>query len=804
MDRNEFEHLFDGITLPPDVLRRLERIHEQAEGDVEARWVHRLVTHYSYQPKQISLGVAAGAGRAASRSSVYADIVVYRDVQRTEPFIVIEVKKPGTSAFEGVKQAESYSRNLGADYHVWSDGTETRFFKTAKYVDQSTAVGNIPTWAYGKAEDQFLSKEHILPPFRDEEDLRQVVRKCHDKIFFNLGHDPAKSFDELMKLLFTKMFDERMTPRVYKFAALPGKTKREVGDHIRGLFSEAVQSPRYSDVFTTRFLKTGENISLDLDDETIFYVVQQFQNYSLVNTTSTLEGVDIKGTVFERMVGSTFRGELGAYFTPRELVEFCVRALDPGVDDRVLDPSCGSGGFLIMVLKHIREKLFADNPNLSEAELSVALKDFAEKNIFGVDINERMVRVTKMNMIMHGDGHSGIYNTHGLSIGKSDRLPIREASISKIFSNPPFAGREIDPVHLARFETPKKEDGTLISLHKTIPFVEMIVKLLKPGGTAALVLPNGIFNSPSSTFRKLREIIFDQTTILGVIGLPHWVFFHTGCDVQGSLLFIKKEPPPEDYRIFMDWADNVGYDAKGSKTRENDLPAILERFRERPQSHMFRFSDIRKADRFDPLYWRPGVHSAAFARIQGAATLADIAEPGGITISKSAKNKAKYRYLEVSGADTLTGKIIETREYEASQLPSRAKYIVREGMVLFPNHRNSIAAKRAPVLITEEHDGIVVTSRFIPLFCKVPPQYVYNILNLDITKEKLLTMVTGGSSTEIKWEIIKNLPIPLPPDGDYDTFLADVAEIEDKIDANSRALDFLKKDLRKKFQTLFS
>ena len=803
MKTTEFENLFAEIKLPKDVATRLEAVHGQPEGDVEARWVHKLITAYFYAPEQVALQRPSGAGRNAATSVVTADIVVYRDTKRREPFVVVEVKKPKDPSSKGIKQAESYARNLGAEYHVWSDWKETSFFKTAKYLDQSTAVGNIPSWVEGRDSDDYLPKSHVLPPFRDEEHLRNVVRQCHQKIFFNLGHDPAKAFDELMKVLFLKMYDERVTPKVYRFAILPNQKAKQAAECIRSLFAEAVKSARYRDVFTTRFSKPGENVHLDLDDETIFHLVKNFQSYSLIGTTSTLEGVDIKGTVFERMVGSTFRGELGAYFTPRELVEFCISMTQPAVTDVVLDPSCGSGGFLIMAIKHIKEAIQKDNPNLSESEVYSSVKDFCEKGVFGVDINERMVRVTKMNMIMHGDGHSGIYNSHGLSIGVSDRLPIKDGTITKIYSNPPFAGREEDPNYLARFECAKTDDGSIISLHKAIPFVEMIVSLLAPGGIAALVLPNGIFNSPSATFRKLREIIYAETTILAVVGLPHWVFFHTGCDVQGSLLFLKKETPREDYRVFMDWADDVGFDAKGTKTGANDLPQILERYRKRSSANLYRFSVLRRNDRFDPLYYRPGANEAFFKGTKKT-VLGDLAEPAATLVSKSLKNKTVYKYLEVGGVNPETGEIVELKEYPACDLPGRAKYIAREGMVLLPNHRNSIAAKRSPVLIGSEHDGIVVTSRFIPLFCKVPSRYVFHVLNLDAIKEKLLTTVTGSSSTEIKWAAVKQIAVPLPPDGDYDTFLEDVAALESKIAKFDSLLTKHKKEIRTKFEDLLS
>lgn len=802
MTKREYDALFHALILPKDISERLQKFHAEPEGEVECLWVHRLITHHLYSPNQIALQVPAGAGRNASSSSVFADIVVYRDHKHKEPFIVVEVKRKRGHTVKDLKQAESYARNLGAEYHVCSDWLTTRYFKTSKYIDTSTEVGNIPTWAEGAPLEKYLDKTHVLPPFKDEEHLRAVVRQCHHRIFFNLGHDPAKSFDELMKIFFLKMYDERVTPKVYKFAILPGQTKKIAADNIRTLFAEAAKSIRYRDVFTTRFSKPGENVALDLDDETIYFIVSQLQAFSLVGTTSTLEGVDIKGTVFERMVGSTFRGELGAYFTPRELVEFCVRLIDPNPDGRVLDPSCGSGGFLIMVIKHIREKILKANPNLNEAEVSLAVKEYCDKNVLGVDINERMVRVTKMNMIMHGDGHSGIYNTHGLNIGISDRLPIREGEISYIFSNPPFAGRESDISYLSRFESAKTEDGSFVTLHKTIPFVEMIVKLLEPGGMAALVLPNGIFNSPSSTFKKLRQIIYDNTRIMAVIGLPHWVFFHTGCDVQGSLLFIKKEQPKEDYNVFVDWADNVGYDAKGTKTIHNDLPLILKHYLAPTKANLFRFSTLCKNDRFDPLFYKPGKNHA-FSKLKGGRTLGDICEPSGTLVQKSKKNKAKYRYLEVGGADPTSGKITELNEYLAHELPSRAKWVVREGMVLLPNHRNSIASGRAPVLIDEEHDGIVATSRFIPLFCKVPPAYVYNLLNLDLMKQKLLTTVTGSSSTEIKWDVISKLPVPIPEKEDYDTFLADIMEIESKIQKHATLLEERRKELTDRFSSLF-
>ena len=239
--------------------------------------------------------------------------MAYRDHRRREPFLVIETKAPTEKG--GIAQAESYARNLGADYHAWSDGQTVRFFRTAKYQNQSAEVGNLPHWLGDNPIGQRLPKTHELPPFKDEPHLRAVVKVCHDRIFFRLGHDPAKAFDELMKLLFVKLYDERETPNFYEFMVLAGESHKETAVRINDMFHRSIGSRRYRDVFTTRFTPDHPPV-IDLDDETVSFIVSQFQGYSLINTSATLQGADVKGTVFERMVGSTFRGELGVASTP--------------------------------------------------------------------------------------------------------------------------------------------------------------------------------------------------------------------------------------------------------------------------------------------------------------------------------------------------------------------------------------------------------------------------------------------------------------------------------------------------------
>ncbi|MBI2859060.1 MAG: N-6 DNA methylase [Chloroflexi bacterium] len=805
VNADNLDSLFcEGFRLSERLAKRLTAELQQPEGKVRAQWVAKLINEYGYDQEQIALNVAAGAGRDAEKSTVFADIVAYRDRRGQEPFLVVETKAPTES--KGVKQAESYARNLGADYHAWSNGTVVRFFRTAKYQNQSAEVGNIPHWLGEHPVGARLPKSQELPPFKDEPHLRSVVKVCHDRIFFRLGHDPAKAFDELMKLLFVKLFDERETPNYYEFMALAGESETNTADRINNLFKQSISSRRYKDVFTTRFTATHPPV-IDLDAETITFIVRQFQGYSLVNTSATLQGADVKGTVFEQMVGGTFRGELGAYFTPREIVEFMVKMVGPDKDDVVLDPACGSGGFLIMTLKYILENMRKSLPNLTDPEIYAELRAFAEKNIFGTDINERMARVTKMNMIMHGDGHGGIFNCHGLDVGYIPIPAIRRIQdVTCIFSNPPFAGREADTKYLERFQTTKGESGHVVQTPKSIPFVEHILDLLKDGGVAALVLPSGIFSSQSYQFHKLRELIWAKSEILAIIGLPHWVFFHTGCDVQGALLFLRRtDKPRTDYDVFIDWAENVGYDQAGRKTEKNDLHTILEKYQRinKPKVNRFRARCLQARGRIDPLYYQPGDHQRVSSFGRRNEPLTNLLIPTTEIIKRKKGNNLKVRYLEVGDTDKETGHITRVTEYEVQSLPSRAKYVAHENMLLIPNHRNSIKAGRSVTLVPPEYDGIVATSRFIVARTNIPAVYLYHILNLEIVKKRMLTLVSGSSSTEIKFNQLSEILVPIPEGNDFDLWVERIQQMTTEIEDYRNTLYVKEQKLNKMVADLY-
>ena len=270
------------LGLPEKIIGVLVGERDNPEGKIRIQWIIKLIKEYRFPSSNIDINVPAGVGRDAGKRNipVRADIVVYRDANKNMPFTIIETKAPKEK--EGVAQAESYARNLGAEYHLWSDGSYERVFKTSRYAQLSEPIIRLPVWVVDKPLSQKVPKTETLRPFKDEQELRQVVSFCHDLILEKLGHDPAKAFDEMTKLLFLKVYDEIEVPNYYEFVVLINEIPHDVADRIRALFAKAISSSKYQDVFWSQFNTVPVPVTLELDDFSIFNIVQVLQGYSLV------------------------------------------------------------------------------------------------------------------------------------------------------------------------------------------------------------------------------------------------------------------------------------------------------------------------------------------------------------------------------------------------------------------------------------------------------------------------------------------------------------------------------------------
>jgi type I restriction enzyme M protein len=745
----------------------------------------KLIFEYQYPTEQIDLEVACGnIGRKTlepkNGGETHADIVVYTHESRRSGSALITIECREYRGANGVKQAASYSRALQSKYHLFTDSEKWEPYETLPHPLDGTPISDIPRWVGYKPLVKRLSKEHLLPPLIDEKQLRDLVTICHNSIHAE-GVDPAKAFDELVKLFFVKVFDEQEIPDNYEFSVLAGETEEETGEHIRELLKRAKETSRYKELFSD----PGDN-EFWISNKSIRKVVETFQGFSF--TGNSLIGIDMKGTVYENMVGSTFRGELGQYFTPRKIVEFMVNLLGPQRDDYILDPACGSGGFLIYAMRRVANQIRLQQKNLPQHRVEKLIQDFVNQNIFGIDISPRMVRAARMNMIMHGDGWSGIQRWHGLKIQSQPRLSKLAGKFSLIFSNPPFAGFETQEDILKEYKTGKNESGFTRGVNRAIIFIEQIINLLAEGGRAGIVIPRSIFENESYSFRMIRQIIFDNCEILALVGLPRTAFHHTDCGILGDLLFIKRASKPrKNYDVFVGWAENVGYNTLGHNIEENDFPIILNSYGKRNKKNLFSIQQLRKADNINPWNYHPKarqLRKAVEKNRSNLVPLSDLVSVYNTRISRKALKQTPeriLRYIEVGDFDPEKA-IFTFTEHKIGTLPSRATYEMNgEELILLPNAKNSLESRRRIIRVCEEMKGFIMTNRFLPLRARVNPEYLVMMLNTDFVRNQLIAICRGAGAPDFRENKLNEVMIPLPEGNDITSIDSYMEGISDKL-----------------------
>lgn len=517
------------------------------------------------------------------RMTKFADLVIsIIEDHRKVSYIVVECKAPGNIRSDDWLQAESYAQRLGAPYFIVTDGTKTRWlwFKTGKRQGESEQIksDSIP-----HAEIQKEGKS--LVKFEDLNSLSRVIKQCHDIIRNEEGRDPAESFDEMSKLLFAKMKDERdiknkekrerdFIIKTYKRGKSIDDTIGSVADRVRNLFEEAKKD--FPKIYAEAESKTARKlVTINLKDNTIYQIVGIIEPYTFLETGADKHGVDIKGAMFEIFLKGTFRGPLGQFFTPREIIDFMLAIVDPKDNEIILDPGCGSGGFLIGAMRKVWSDLHEKYIQGKIDDLEEQKNDYAENKLFGMDINERLAWVAKMNMVFHGDGHGGIVHSNALTITTRNKALVTQ-KYDVILTNPPFGSKINDPKILsdARYKEISRTKLT------EVLFSALCINLLKPYGRLGIVLPDGVLTNSSLKF--VRDYIKKETIVKAVVSLPQETFMPYGSGVKASLLFLEKKNPADPYHeqgpVFMAISENIGYDATGRATGRNDFPKILEEY----------------------------------------------------------------------------------------------------------------------------------------------------------------------------------------------------------------------------------
>lgn len=540
------------------------------EEEVRASFYVELIKKYKYPKERIDLEVIVPRRKPTDK----ADVVVYEDDEHKKPYIVAECKKDGISQAEikqAIEQVFGNANSLRAKYAIVVAGNVRIAFDVANFPPEErekNVIADIPV-RYGKViKFKYIKgdpEKDIKEVNRDE--LLNKFQQCHDILWEGGKRNPAEAFDEMSKLMFCKIHDERFLTskdEPYKFQVGTGEPIKEVANRIKKIYSDAQERDR--DVFLD---------PMKAEDSIIYGVVEILQGISLSKTD-----LDAKGVAFEHFLGAVFRGEMGQYFTPRPIVEFMVNFLEPTEKDLIIDPACGSGGFLIYALEKVRKNLEA---RLDPQDARDKWKDFALKQVVGIEINSQLARVAMMNMIIHEDGHTNIENNDALTYPErfNPRREIKLGQYTLLLTNPPFGAvvRERERDYLKDYILGGKIKPR-IRQNSEILFIERCIDFLCPNGRIGIVLPDGILTN--SSLQYVRNYIMEHCQILTIVSLPQFAFTHFGAGVKSSLVFLRKKKVNEklsNYPIFMTIAEHIGYDATGRKDPKNDLIDILEEYK---------------------------------------------------------------------------------------------------------------------------------------------------------------------------------------------------------------------------------
>ena len=552
------------------------------EERVRASYFVELAEDYNYPKERIDFEVIIPRRKPEDR----ADIIVYEDDELKKPYLVVECKKDKISDAEfkqAIEQAFGNANSLRARFASVIAGTTRTAFDIAGFKPserEKNVISDIPK-KYGRTPKYKFIKGSKDKDLRlvSKEDLIRTLEKAHDTVWQGGKLAPTTAFDEVAKLLFCKLQDEKestITKRgqPYKFQIGTHETPKEVFKRIDKIYQSARRKD--SEVFTE---------DIKLAPKVIYAVVEHLQSINFNKTD-----LDTKGVAFERFMEDFFKGKMGQFFTPREIIRFCVRMLNPQTNQLVLDPACGSGGFLLNAMDFIRDnadKEYEDDP----IEAYRMWHDFAKDNIYGIEINDQIARVCKMNMIIHDDGHTNIISTDALREIKGINNIHKKFKANKfdlILTNPPFGAKvkETEKPYLPKYNLGKSK-----KTQKTeILFIERCLEFLKPGtGKIAIVLPDGILTN--SSLQYVRDFIMEKAQILAVVSLPQFAFTHFGAGVKSSLVFLRKKKEKErtsNYPIFMALAEHIGYDATGRKDPINDLDKIYDeyqKFKRNPKNY---------------------------------------------------------------------------------------------------------------------------------------------------------------------------------------------------------------------------
>jgi type I restriction enzyme M protein len=526
-----------GKSAPEEIIRQL--------------WIYKLINQYGYKHDEIDL--EAGVQFGVEVGTKAADIVVYTDNSKDTPKIIVECKKPKRK--DGIEQLKSYMNAKGAPVAVWSNGSDSIILYRPYPRNFDDTLFDIPK--RGQEPRDVLEAKKTLLQLKRDFNFKKIIQDLEELVLADSGKD---EFNEIFKLIFAKIWDEKeaLENRKDKTVEFSKALDPDITfDRINGLFKKACEE--WPGIFK-------ENEDIELAKRHLQVCVGPIEGVRLMGSN-----LRIMDDAFEYLLPTEAKKKKGQFFTPRHVVEMCVRMLNPTQKEYVMDPSCGSGGFLL----HAMDWCYPADDN-DKRELRK--HKYAAKYLWGIDFEARAAKTSRALMLIAGDGHTNIFGPDVSSLdprtwyengsGQALMLGLKQAKLTVakipeqetlkdddraweyfeelkfdvILANPPFAGEMKDRKMLARYELAKpalKRAGSdkAAKEERDVLFIERILKMLRPGGRAAIVLPQGKFNNSSLAF--IREWILKKARLLAVVGLhPNTFKPHTG--TKTSVLFIQK------------------------------------------------------------------------------------------------------------------------------------------------------------------------------------------------------------------------------------------------------------------------
>jgi len=770
-------------------------VYSDPEEVVRAEVYVELVEKYKYPPKKIDFEVLP----PRREPKLPSDIIVFEDDGKRKAYICVEVKQKSCTESDievGLREGIGNSNLFNARYFLF----DCRKFRKVTEIKTGIELRDIPI-NYGKVPVYKFKKRDKDWDLKaiDFNQLSRIFQKSHDILWAGGKRDPSEALDEMSKLIFAKIYDERNTKNgeFYKFQIGTYENEIIVAERIRLIYEEIRE--KESKVFFDK---------IKSPDDKIFNVVQELQSISLIKTD-----LDSKGRAFEQFLSTVFRGKLGQYFTRREIVEFMVNMVNPTERDIVVDPACGSGGFLLYCLKKVSEDIKKDYEG-DVYTINRKIYDFGHYNLYGIEINDKISRVSMMDMIVHEDGHTNIENNTALN-NVFDNKEIKFNQFTILLTNPPF-GDKVKEGDRDKLGTNALSNFTLASgknrVKSEILFIEQSWKFLKDEGTIGIVLPAGVITNPKSKMDKLaRNFIKNKFKIQAIIGIPHHAFRKSGSNVKTNLFFLKKLPEGKSNNaqdlIFIGVAKHIGYDAAG-RPDSNVLPDIFEQYKEyikSPESYKgteycfsLKYEEI--VGRLDADYYY-NIRKYNPSKLRNYSKLIKFADV--IKENFTPSPTEDYTHIALKNIDAENAKLMDVEIISGEKIKGN-RILFKKGDILFARIEPSVYNKKTVIVPDDIEIGIGSTELYaIRPKEDVDKLYLLWMLRSDETIEQIEGKLTGSTGRQRLSETdLEDILIPDPSDDKKTEIITLVNIMERQINDLNNKIKQIQKDTKQKIFTI--